>query len=103
MKKICRNKIYYLDKNIKLEYFSQNGGRVYAIDAKGISEEILGANFPNTPMLSAVVKVSGILEEKKFVEDMENSYKHKFANKPYVIPKNMEALKRSLQKVNGIE
>lgn len=77
-------------------------GRVYTIDAKGISEEILGANFPNTPMLAAVVKVSGVLEEKQFLEDMENSFKHKFASKPHVIPKNIEALKKSLQEVNGI-
>ncbi|MCY6960654.1 2-oxoacid:acceptor oxidoreductase family protein [Clostridium brassicae] len=78
-------------------------GNVYTIDAKGISEEILGANFPNTPMLAAVVKVSGVLEEGQFVSDMQNSFNHKFANKPHVIPKNMEALKRSLQEVQGIE
>lgn len=78
-------------------------GRVYTIDAKGISEEILGANFPNTPMLAAVVKISGVLEEEQFIEDMQNSFNHKFANKPHVIPKNMDALKRSLQEVQGIE
>lgn len=78
-------------------------GRVYTIDARTISEDTLGAYFPNTPMLAAIVKVSGVMEPNKFVEDMENSFKHKFASKPQVIPKNMDALKRSLQEVNGIE
>ena len=33
-------------------------GKVATIDAAKISEEILGKNFPNTPMLAAAVKVS---------------------------------------------
>ena len=37
----------------------------------------LGKNFPNTPMLGAVVKVSGVMEEKAFLEAMENSFAHK--------------------------
>lgn len=78
-------------------------GRVYTIDAKGISEDILGANFPNTPMLAAIVKVSGVLDEEQFINDMEDSFKHKFANKPHVVPKNMQALKRALTEVKGIE
>jgi len=78
-------------------------GKVYTIDARTISEETLGAYFPNTPMLAAVVKVSGVLEVNRFVEDMEGSFRHKFASKPQVIDKNMAALKRSLQEVKGIE
>lgn len=77
-------------------------GQVYTIDARTISEETLGSYFPNTPMLAAVVKVSGVLEVEKFVEDMEGSFKHKFASKPQVIDKNMTALKRSLLEVKGI-
>jgi pyruvate ferredoxin oxidoreductase gamma subunit len=78
-------------------------GKVYTIDARTISEETLGAYFPNTPMLAAVVKVSEVLEVDKFVNDMEGSFKHKFASKPQVIDKNMAALKRSLLEVKGIE
>ncbi|MBU5485669.1 2-oxoacid:acceptor oxidoreductase family protein [Clostridium sp. MSJ-11] len=77
-------------------------GEIYTIDARTISEETLGAYFPNTPMLSAIVKIIGIIDEKKFVEDMEDSFKHKFATKPHVIDKNMEALKRGLLEVTRI-
>lgn len=78
-------------------------GKVYTIDARTISEETLGANFPNTPMLSAIVKILGIMDKEEFIKDMEKSFKHKFATKPNVIPKNIEALKRGLQEVNGLE
>ena len=67
-------------------------GRVCTIDARRISEETLGKNFPNTPMLAAAVKVSGVLEEAKFKKDMEDSFHHKFATKPQVVAGNMAAL-----------
>ena len=35
-------------------------GRVYTVDARKISVETLGKNFPNSPMLAAAVAVSGI-------------------------------------------
>ena len=77
-------------------------GHIYTIDAGKISEEELGRNFPNTPMLGAVVKVSGIIPEDVFIADMEASMKHKFATKPQVIEGNMKALKRSMQEVKGL-
>lgn len=74
-------------------------GRVCTIDAGRISEEELGKNFPNTPMLAAIVKVSGVVEPEEFVKDMEASFRHKFASKPQVIEGNMRALKRSMEEV----
>ena len=77
-------------------------GKVCTIDARSISIDCLGKYFPNTPMLAAVVKVSGIMEEEAFLNDMEGSFKHKFAKKPEVIEGNMNALKRSMQEVKGL-
>lgn len=74
-------------------------GRICTIDAGKISEEELGKNFPNTPMLAAIVKVSGVVDTEEFVKDMEASFKHKFATKPQVIEGNMRALKRSMEEV----
>lgn len=74
-------------------------GRVCTIDAGKISEEELGKNFPNIPMLAAIVKVSGVVEEQEFIQDMEASFRHKFASKPQVIEGNMRALKRAMQEV----
>ncbi len=64
-------------------------GKVCTIDAGKISEEELGKNFPNTPMLAAIVKVSGVVEEQEFIKDMEGSFQHKFASKPQMIDGNM--------------
>ncbi|MCL2088540.1 MAG: 2-oxoacid:acceptor oxidoreductase family protein [Oscillospiraceae bacterium] len=78
-------------------------GRVYTINASNIAEEELGnRNFPNTPMLGAVVKVSGIIPEEVFVKDMEESFHHKFSTKPHVIDGNMKALKRAMKEVKGL-
>ena len=74
-------------------------GRVYTLDAKEISMKTFGKNFPNSPMLAAIVAVSGIMEEGPFLEDMRQSYQHKFAKKPEVIEGNMEALKLAFREV----
>ena len=76
-------------------------GKVYTIDARKISEEHLGGYFPNTPMLAAIVKVSGILDPERFTADMEASFRHKFATKPQVIQGNMNCLIQSMKEVRG--
>jgi len=76
-------------------------GSVYTVDADMISEAELGRIFPNTPMLGAIVKITGIIPEDVFVKDMEESMHHKFAKKPQVIEGNMKALKRAMQEVKG--
>ena len=77
-------------------------GNVYTIDARKISEEALGRYFPNTPMLAAIVKVSGIITDEALLEDMKGSFKHKFAKKPEVIDGNMKALELALKEVKKI-
>lgn len=74
-------------------------GKVCTIDAGKISVETLGKNFPNTPMLAAIVKVSGVVDVEDFIKDMEASFRHKFETKPHVIEGNMAALKRSMEEV----
>lgn len=77
-------------------------GDIYTIDARKISEEALGRYFPNTPMLAAIVKVSGIMTDEALLEDMKGSFKHKFAKKPEVIDGNMKALELALKEVKKI-
>ena len=75
-------------------------GAVYAIDARRISEKYLGGYFPNTPMLSAIVQVSKVLDPGRFIADMEASFRHKFASKPDVIQGNMNCLIQSMKEVH---
>lgn len=75
-------------------------GKVFIINARKVCMETLGAYFPNTPMLAAIVKVSGLMEEDVFLREMENSLKHKFAKKPEVLEGNMKALKMAFREVH---
>ena len=77
-------------------------GAIYTIDARKVSMDTLGKYFPNTPMLAAIVKVSGIMSDEDFIKDMEGSFKHKFAKKPEVIEGNMKAIELALQEVKKI-
>ena len=77
-------------------------GNIYTIDARKVSIETLGRYFPNTPMIAAIVKVSGIMTDEELLSDMEKSFKHKFAKKPEVIDGNMKALEMALKEVKKI-
>lgn len=74
-------------------------GKVYLIDAHKVSMETLGKYFPNTPMLAAMVKISGVMETEVFLREMESSLKHKFARKPEVLDGNLKALRMALEEV----
>ena len=76
-------------------------GKIYTIDASKISMECLKANFPNTSLLAAIVKISNIMTKDELLENMEESFKHKFVRKPEVIEPNMNALKRAYDEVTG--
>ncbi len=71
-------------------------GNVYTIDARKISEDTLGKNFPNSPMLAAAVAVSGVMERDAFLKEMQGLFEHKFAKKPEVVKGNMQALCQTL-------
>jgi pyruvate ferredoxin oxidoreductase gamma subunit len=55
----------------------------------------LGKNLPNTPLLSVVCKLTGIIGEADFFEAMKNAFNDKFAAKPEVIEGNMNALREA--------
>ena len=86
-------------KNVLKDY----KGNIYTIDARKVSMEALGKYFPNTPMLAAIVKVSEIMTDEELLNDMEASFKHKFAKKPEVIEGNMKALTLALKEVKKVK
>ena len=91
------------DANYLRNVLKNYQGAIYAIDARKVSMETLGQYFPNTPMLAAVVKVSQIMSEEDFLNDMIGSFKHKFAKKPEVIEGNMKALEMALKEVKEVK
>ncbi len=77
-------------------------GAVYTINARKVCMETLGKYFPNMPMLSALVRISGILEKDVFFREMEASLKHKFEKKPEVFAGNKKALEAAFDAVEQI-
>ena len=74
-------------------------GKVYALDARKVSIAALGKYFPNTPMLAAMVKISGVMEIDVFLREMKTSLEHKFARKPEVLEGNLKALTMAIEEV----
>ena len=90
------------DSEFLKEHLKGYEGEIYKIDARKISMETLGKYFPNTPMLAAIVMVSKIMTDEEFLNDMQGSFKHKFAKKPEVIEGNMKALEMALKEVEKV-
>ena len=88
-------------ENIKKNIDSSYKGKIYTIDASKISMECLGANFPNTALLSAIIKITGIMTKDELLSNMKEAFSHKFARKPEVINPNMIALERAYDEVIG--
>ncbi|MFH1386436.1 MAG: 2-oxoacid:acceptor oxidoreductase family protein [bacterium] len=81
-------------KQLKLK-----GAKVFTVDASGISKETIGREIPNTPMLGALIKATGILDFNEMLKDTEEKLKKKFAAKPEVVKGNLEAIKRAYNEV----
>ena len=72
------------------------GKKVYTVDCIKISQETIGKAIPNTPMLGALMKVSGMYDMDFFKENMMRVLK-KLPQK--IIDANMIAIQRAYDEV----
>jgi len=75
--------------------------KVYTVDASKISKETIGREIPNTPMMGALAKVSGILDFKEMLADTKGKLEKKFKSKPEVIEGNLKAIERAYNEVRS--
>ena len=75
---------------------SLEGKDVYVVDAMKISQEKIGRPIPNTPMLGALMKVSGMYDIEFFMKNMK-SVLSKFPQK--IIDANMAAIETAYNEV----
>ena len=75
--------------------------KVCTVDASTISKETIGREIPNTPMMGALLKVTGILDFKALVEDTRKKLEKKFKSKPEVIDGNIKAIERAYNEVKS--
>ena len=73
--------------------------KVHTVDATKISFEILGKFIPNTPMLGALVKSTGLVSLDKVLEEVKKMFGGKL--KEEVVQKNLDAIKRACEEVKG--
>ena len=77
------------------------GVKVFTVDASTIAVETIGRDIPNTPLLGALIKATGILDFKEMLEDMKKKLEKKFRSKPEVIAGNLKAIERAYNEVKN--
>lgn len=83
------------------EKLGVEGGDVYTVDANQIALDNIGRPIPNTPMLGALIKVTGLLELDSLVADTERKLSQRFAGRPQIVEGNIKAIKTAYQEVKG--
>jgi len=75
------------------------GRKLYTVSATDIAIKELKRNIPNTPMIAALVKVTGIVD----IKTVEKNFREKYAKKfnPEVIEGNVRAMKAAFESVQG--
>ncbi|MEW6031864.1 MAG: 2-oxoacid:acceptor oxidoreductase family protein [Bacillota bacterium] len=73
--------------------------RVATVDASGISMDCIGQAIPNTAMMGAVIRVTGLLEFDRFMEVARRLLGEKFRARPALVDGNLEAIRRAYGEV----
>ncbi len=77
--------------------FSSAVKNVATLDATGIAIKEFKRNIPNTPMIGALVKVTGILKLEDILEGFKKQYSGKFS--PEVVEANLRAMRAAYDEV----
>jgi pyruvate ferredoxin oxidoreductase gamma subunit len=72
-------------------------GKVATVDASGISMDTLKRDIPNTPMIGALAKVTGVLDVDQITEHLRKTFGKKFTQE--VIDANVESVTRAYEEV----
>jgi len=83
------------------EQLHLNGQKLYTVDASSIARDTIGRDIPNTPMMGALVKATGILNFEEMIADTKGKLEKKFRSKPEVIEGNLKAIQRAYDEVKS--
>ncbi|MBI2081685.1 MAG: 2-oxoacid:acceptor oxidoreductase family protein [candidate division NC10 bacterium] len=75
------------------------GRRIFTLDATRIALEEMGKNFPNTPLLGALARVTGAMS----LESVKGQVRRELGKKitPQVLDSNLRAVERGYREVRG--
>jgi pyruvate ferredoxin oxidoreductase gamma subunit len=71
--------------------------KVYTVDATKIAIENIGRPMPNSPMVGALARVSGLVTKESVLDDVSKSFGKKFSQR--IIDGNLAATKRGYEEV----
>jgi pyruvate ferredoxin oxidoreductase gamma subunit len=75
-------------------------GKVFTVDATAIAKNEIGRPIPNTPMLGALIKASGVLKLDTVSKHLRESFGGKFSAD--VVEGNVKALTRAYEEVKSV-
>jgi len=73
------------------------GGKVYTVDATGISIRFLGVNMPNTPIVGALIKVTGVIELEALISKVRAMFLKKIGEEK--TRANIDSIKKAYDEV----
>ena len=75
-----------------------NGQRLACVDATRIAMECFGLQKPNTPMLGAVARATGLVQLESILIEVEEAFSRKFAAR--IVEGNLNAVRRAYEEVS---
>ncbi|MCG2690693.1 2-oxoacid:acceptor oxidoreductase family protein [Candidatus Parcubacteria bacterium] len=75
--------------NIKKKLHLKPGQKLYAVDGSRIAQECIGRPLPNSPMVGALAKITGLAGLEVVVKNVEKSFGKKFSQK--IVTGNLNA------------
>ncbi|MBS1114323.1 MAG: pyruvate synthase subunit PorC [Nitrospirae bacterium] len=84
-------------KEVRTKLNAGKTQKVFTVDATKIAIDCFGRAMPNSPMLGAVCKITGLITLEHLLEDVKKSFGKKFSQK--IIDGNLEATKRGYEEV----
>ncbi len=76
-----------------------DGTKIYTVNASVIAQECIGVPIPNTAMLGALAKVTGILGIEDVVEYIRRAFATRFSSK--ALEGNLKAIRRAYEEVRS--
>lgn len=76
--------------------------KIFCVNASKIALECFGRDVPNTPMLGALVKVTGVFNFDTMMESIKAKLSVKFRGRDEIIKGNLESIKRAYEEVKSV-
>jgi pyruvate ferredoxin oxidoreductase gamma subunit len=83
------------------EQLGLEASRVYTVDATDIAVDSIGRPIPNTPMMGALIRVTGVMERDRFLAEARELLKTKFGDREELVSGNVEAISRAYEEVRS--